>query len=96
MNEVVKTFLLEGDKLMSHMHLGQAGFSYSACGPFFKNKERIQKFTETGDGRYIYKNELYKILYQLLLTFFQDNDIEIHLTHNEGKSVAAEIFKRTL
>ena len=33
---------------------------YSACGPFIKNKERIQKFKETGDMSHIYKNELDK------------------------------------
>ena len=42
------------------MHLRQPGFTYSACGPFTKNKERIQKFKETGDSRYIYQNELDK------------------------------------
>ena len=31
-----------------------------ACGSFTKNKERIQKFIETGDSRYIYQNELVK------------------------------------
>ena len=40
------------------MHLKQPGFTYSACGPFTKNKERIEKFKETGDTNYIYKNEL--------------------------------------
>ena len=43
---------------MPEMHLRQAGFSCSACGPFTKNKEKIQKFKETGDLRYIYQNEL--------------------------------------
>ena len=33
---------------MSEMHLKQPGFTYSACGPFTKNKARIQKFKETG------------------------------------------------
>ena len=42
------------------MHLRQPGFTYSACGPFIKNKEIIQKFKETGDTNYIYKNELDK------------------------------------
>ena len=37
---------------------------YSACGPFTKNKERIQKFKETGDTSYIYKNELDKACFQ--------------------------------
>ena len=40
------------------MHLRQRGFTYSASGPFTKNKERIKKFKETGDTSYIYKNEL--------------------------------------
>ena len=36
----------------------------SACGAFTKNKERIQKFKETGDSRYIYRNELHKACFQ--------------------------------
>ena len=46
------------------MYLKQHGFTYSACGPFTKNKERIQKFKETGDTSYIYKNELDKACFQ--------------------------------
>ena len=60
MNEIVNKFLLTGDKVMFEMHLRQPGFTYSACGPFTKNKERIQKFKETGDSRYIYQNKLDK------------------------------------
>ena len=40
------------------MHLKQPGFTYSACGPFTKNKERIEKFMQTGNTDFIYKNEL--------------------------------------
>ena len=58
MNEIVNTSLLVGDKFMLEMHLKQPGFTYSACGPFTKNEERIQKFKETGDTNYIYNNEL--------------------------------------
>ena len=58
MNEIVNKFLLPGDKFMPQMHLKQPRFTYSACPPFTKNKERIQKFRETGDTSYIYKNEL--------------------------------------
>ena len=47
MNEIVNKVVLGGDKFMSEMHLKQPGFTYSACGPFAKNKERIQKFKET-------------------------------------------------
>ena len=49
---------------MPEIHLKQHGFTYSACGPFTKNKERIQKFKETGDTSYIYKNELDKACFQ--------------------------------
>ena len=53
MNEIVNKFLLAGDKFMLEMHLKQQGFTYSACRSFTKNKERIQKFKETGDTRYM-------------------------------------------
>ena len=43
MNEIVNTFLLAGDKFMPWIHLRQPVFTYSTCGPFAKNKERIQK-----------------------------------------------------
>ena len=59
-NEIVNKFLLPGDKFMRELLLKQQGFTYSACGPFTKNKERIKKFKETGDTSYIYKNELDK------------------------------------
>ena len=44
MNQIVKNFLQTGDKFMPEMHLKQPGFTYSACGPFTRNKQRIQKF----------------------------------------------------
>ena len=43
MNEIINKFLLAGDKFMPEMHLKQPGFTYSACGPFTKNKERNEK-----------------------------------------------------
>ena len=49
---------------MLEMHLKQPRFTYSACGPFIKNKERIQKFKQIEDSRYIYKNELDKACFQ--------------------------------
>ena len=42
MNETANKFLLAGDRFMQEMHLKQPGFTYSACGLFTKNKERIQ------------------------------------------------------
>ena len=64
MNEIINKFLLAGDKFMPEMHLKQPGLTYSACGSFTKNKEIIQKFKETGDTSYIYKNELDKACFQ--------------------------------
>ena len=49
---------------MREMHLKQPGFTYRACGPFPKNKERIEKFKETGDTSYIYKIELDKVCFE--------------------------------
>ena len=56
MNEIVNKCLLAGDKFMPKMHLKQPRFTDSACGPFTKDKVRIQKLKETGDTNYIYKN----------------------------------------
>ena len=64
MNEIVNKCLLAGDKFMPETHLNQPGFTYSACGPFTKNKERIEKFKVTGDSRYIYQSELDKACFQ--------------------------------
>ena len=55
MNEIAHKFLLPGNEFKPETHLKQPGFTYSACEPFTKNKERIQKFKETGDTSYIYK-----------------------------------------
>ena len=52
-NEIVNKFSLAGDKFMPEMHLQQPGFTYSACGPFTKNKERIEKFMQTGNTDFI-------------------------------------------
>ena len=49
---------------MPQMHLKQPGFTYSVCGPFTKNKERIEKFMQTGSTDYISKNELDKATFQ--------------------------------
>ena len=63
---MVNKFLLAGDKFMPQMQLKQPGFTYSACVPFTKNKERIQKLSlkKTGDTSYIYKNELDRACFQ--------------------------------
>ena len=69
MNDIINKFLLAGDKFMPEMHLRQSRFTCSACGPFTKNKERIQKFKETGDTKYISRNELDKACVQHDMTY---------------------------
>ena len=64
MDEIVNKFLLADDKFMPEMHLKQPRLTYSACRPFTKNKEIIQKFKETGDTNYIYKNGLDNTCFQ--------------------------------
>ena len=64
MNEILNKFLLVGHKFMPEMHLKQPGFTYSACDTFTKNKERIEKFMQTGNTEYIYKNDLDKACFQ--------------------------------
>ena len=64
MNEIINKFLLVGHKFMPEMHLKQPGFTYSACGPFRKNKERIEKFMQSDNTGCIYKNELDKACFQ--------------------------------
>ena len=64
MNNVINKCLLAGDKFMPEMHLRQPQFVYSACGPFTRHKERIKKFKQTGNTRYIYRNDLDKACFQ--------------------------------
>ena len=61
---MINKFLLAGDKFMAEMHSKQPGFTYSACGQFTKNKETIEKFMQTGNAYYIYKNGLDKACFQ--------------------------------
>ena len=75
MNEIVRTILLVGDKFMIEMHLRQPRFTYSACGPFTKNKERIQKFKKTRDSWYIYQNEIDKACFQHDMVYGEFKDL---------------------
>ena len=76
MNEIVNNFLLAGDKFLPEIHLKQPGFTYIACGPFTKNKERIQQFKETGDTNYIYKNDLDKPFFQHDMAYGNFKDLK--------------------
>ena len=76
MNKKVNKFLVAGDKFMSEMHLKQPGFTYSACRPFTKKKQRIQKFMQTGDTNYIYSNDLDKACFQHDMGYGKYKDLE--------------------
>ena len=68
-------FLLVGDKFMPEMYLKQPGSTSSACGPFTKNKERIEKFMQTGNTDFIYKNELDKACFQHDMAYGKSKDL---------------------
>ena len=57
------------------MHLKQPGFTSSACGPFTKNKERIEKFMQTGNIDFIYKKELNKACFQHDMAYGKTKDL---------------------
>ena len=86
MNNIIDKFLLPGDNFMSEMHLRQPQFTYSACGPFTKHKQRIQKFKETGDTNYIYKNELDKACFAHDAAYSDSKDLT-------KRTVAGKILK---
>ena len=72
MNDIINKFLLAEDKFMPEMHLRQP---VDACGPFSKNKERIQKFKQTGDSRYFYRDELDKACLQHDMVYSDFKDL---------------------
>ena len=85
-------FLLAVDKLkMPEMHLRQPGFTYSACGPFTKNKERIEKFMQTGNTDFIYKYELDKPCFQHDMTYGKAKDL-VRITQSD-KILRDKAFK---
>ena len=75
MNEIVNKFLLAGDKFMPEMNLKQPDFTYSACSSFSKNKERIEKFMQTRNTGFIYRNELDKTCFQQDMTYGKSKDL---------------------
>ena len=70
MNKIINKFLLAGDKFMPEMHLRQC-----ACGPFTRHKKRIKKLKQTGDTRYIYKNDLDKACFQHDSAYADNKDL---------------------
>ena len=91
MNETVNNFILASDKFMHEMHLKQPGFTYSACGPFTKNKERIEKFMQTGNTDFIYRNELDKACFQHDMAYDKSKDVAKR--NQSDKVLRDKVFK---
>ena len=94
MNNIINKFLLTGDKFVPEMHLRQPQFTYSACEPFTKHKQRIQKFKEIRDTNYIYKNELDKACFANDAAYSDSKDlIKRAVAHKILKNRAFNIAK---
>ena len=76
MNQIVNKLLLAGEKIMSEMHLRQPGFTYSDCGPFTRNKQKIQRFFQIGDTSSVYQNDLDKACFQHDMAYGKHKDLE--------------------
>ena len=75
MINIINKVLSAGDKFMPEMHLRQPQFVYSACGPFTRHRERIKKFKQPGDTRYIYRNDLDKACFQHDSAYADNKDL---------------------
>ena len=91
MNEIENSFLLAGDRFIPDMHLKQPGFTFSACGPFTKNKERTEKFMQTCITNFIYKNELDKACFQHDMAYGKWKDLV--KTNQSDKVLRNKAFK---
>ena len=93
MNKIVNRFLLAEDKFMPGMHLKQHRFTYSACGPFTKKKERIQKIKETGDSKCTYRNDLDKACFQHDVAYGNFEDLARTIASDKVLILAFNITK---
>ena len=89
MNELANTFLLAGNKFMPEIHLKQPGFTYSACGPFTKNQERIEKFMQTGITDFSYKDDFDKACFQHDMAYGKYNN----LNKRTQQDIELKLFK---
>ena len=75
MNETVSKLLLVGDKFVLEIHFKKTGFTYSASGPFTRNKKRIEKFMQKGNTDVIYKNEFDKACFEHDMAYGKSKDL---------------------
>ena len=75
MNKIINKFLLTGDKFMAELHLKYPRVTYSACGPFTKHREKIQKFRETSNLQHLYRNKLDKACFPYDAAYSNNKDL---------------------
>ena len=80
MNKIINQFLLTRDELMVKFMVKQPEITYNACRAFSKNRERIQKFTEPGNLKHLYRNELDKAFFLMMVPFFPPSFPQYSLT----------------
>ena len=80
MNKIIHKLLFTGDKFMSELHLKEPRFTYSSCRPFTEHREKVQRFRETDNLKYLYRNKLDKACF----------------AHDAGYSDSKDVAKRTI
>ena len=74
---------------MPELHLKQPGFTYSVCGPFTRNKERTEKFWQTGNT-FFYRNELDKACFQHDMAYSKSQDLAKRTKSNKVFKIASD------
>ena len=79
---------------MTELHLKQPRFTYNACGPFSKHRERIQKFRETGNLKRLYRIELHKVCFAHDAACSDNKDLAKRTVSDKNlKDIAYEIAR---
>ena len=60
---------------MPELHLKEPRFTYSDCRPFTKHRERVQRFRETDNLKYLYRNELDKVCFAHHVAYSDIKDV---------------------
>ena len=66
MNEIVNKSLLADNIFMPEMHLKQPGYTYSACGPFTKNKKEFKNSKKQEIQAIFTKMNLIRLVFNMI------------------------------
>ena len=80
----------------AEMHLKQPGFTYSVCGSFTRNKEKIEKFMQEGNADFIYRNELDKAYFQHDMAYGNSRELAKRTQSNKVLKLQFESFVKHL